>query len=71
MKVKVGRVGGEVLEKTINEIGYENILQIIPDHEYETTLYVLIYEEKAIEEEDRVYKIAEKLLSQMIDNLEK
>lgn len=30
-------------EDTINEIGWENVLQILPDHRYDGTLFVIIY----------------------------
>lgn len=40
---KVIRVDFEHLESKINEIGWSRILQIIPDHEFDTTLYVIVF----------------------------
>ena len=41
--VKVKRTDAEHLEQVINEIKYENILNIIPEHMYDGALFVIIY----------------------------
>ena len=41
--VKVKRTDAEQLEQVINEIKYENILNIIPEHMYDGALFVIIY----------------------------
>jgi hypothetical protein len=43
MEIKVKRTDAQYLEKVINEIKYENILNIIPEHIYDGTLFVIIY----------------------------
>lgn len=46
MKVKVERTDFNGLEKVINRIQYRNILNIIPEHMYDGTLFVIIYREE-------------------------
>ena len=42
MKVKTYLTDKEHFEITLNEIGYENVLEIIPCVEYDTTLFMII-----------------------------
>lgn len=43
MKVNVCRTSPEGLETVLNNIGYENVLQIIPEHSYDGCLMLIIY----------------------------
>ena len=43
MKVAMYRTDFYHLENKLNEIGYEKVLQIIPDHVYNSTLYIIVY----------------------------
>ncbi len=45
MTIKTVITDANGLEKQLNEIGWENILQILPDHRYDGTLFVIIYKE--------------------------
>ena len=45
MTIKTVITDANGLEKQVNEIGWENILQIHPDHSYDGTLFVIIYKE--------------------------
>lgn len=50
MKVKTYVIDSEFLEKVLNDIGWENVLQILPEHKYNGTLFVIIYKENGWEE---------------------
>ena len=50
MKVKTYLTDKEHLEITLNEIGYERVLNIIPCVEYDTTLFMVICDAKRIKE---------------------
>ena len=43
MKVKTFKTDSVGLQSKINEIGYENVLEILPYHSYYETLYIIIY----------------------------
>lgn len=43
MKVEITRTDFQGLKETINKIGYENVLEIIPEHIYDGTLFIIIY----------------------------
>ena len=43
---KVAQADRTHLEQKINEIGYKNVLNIIPSHEYDGTITCVIYKEK-------------------------
>lgn len=43
MKVKTYLVDKEHFEDLLNEINYEKVLKIIPCVEYDTTLFMVIY----------------------------
>lgn len=47
-KVRVIMTDKNGLEENINKIGYENILQILPSHEYNGTIFVILYSEVSI-----------------------
>lgn len=44
-KVRVVMTDKNGLEENINKIGYENILKILPSHEYNGTIFVILYYE--------------------------
>lgn len=48
MTIKTVITDANGLEAKLNEIGWENILQILPDHRYDGTLFVIIYKESEI-----------------------
>lgn len=50
MKVKTYLTDKEGLEIALNEIGYEKVLNIIPCVEYDTTLFMVIYDAERIKE---------------------
>ena len=50
MKVKTYLTDKEHLEITLNEIGYEEVLNIIPCVEYDTTLFMVICNAERIKE---------------------
>lgn len=39
------RTDYENLQSVLNDIGYEKVLQIIPEHIYDGALFVIIYKE--------------------------
>lgn len=41
--IKVDKTDFQSLGRILNEIGWENILQIIPSAEFNTTLYTIIH----------------------------
>ena len=43
MKVKTAVTDAYGLKETLNEIGWNQVLQILPDHHYNGTLFVIIY----------------------------
>lgn len=45
MRIKTIITDANGLEEKIKEIGWENVLQILPDHPYDGTLFVIIYKE--------------------------
>ena len=45
MKVKTYLTDSEYLENFLNKIGWENVLQIVPEHRYVGSLFVVIYKE--------------------------
>lgn len=45
MKVKTFTTDSYHLEEVLNDIGWENVLQILPEHRYNGTLFVIIYKE--------------------------
>lgn len=61
MKVKTYLTDKEGLEITLNEIGYEKVLNIIPCVEYDTTLFMVICDAERIKEknEERRKNISE------------
>ena len=48
MTVTTLKTDANGLESAINKIRYENILQILPEHSYDGTLYIIVYEDKSI-----------------------
>lgn len=42
MRIKTILTDKEHLEETLNEIGYEEVLEILPCTEHETTLFMII-----------------------------
>lgn len=46
MTIKTVIIDAYGLEAKLNEIGWENVLQILPKHHYNSTSFVIIYEEK-------------------------
>lgn len=46
MKVKTTITDAYGLKEKLNEIGWENVLQILPDHHYDGTLFIIIYKER-------------------------
>ena len=48
MTIKTVITDANGLEKVLNEIGWENVLQILPDHRYDGTLFVIIYKESEV-----------------------
>lgn len=46
MTIKTVITDAHGLEEKLNEIGWQNILQILPDHRYDGTLFVIIYKER-------------------------
>ena len=47
MLVKTLKTDANGLEVAINKIKYENIVQILPEHSYDGTLYIIVYEDKS------------------------
>lgn len=45
MKVKTFITDSAQLANVVNDIGWENVLQILPEHRYNGTLFVIIYNE--------------------------
>lgn len=50
MKVETYLTDKEGLEPILNDLGYENVLNIIPCVEYDTTLFMVIYDAERIKE---------------------
>lgn len=51
MKVETTRTDFKGLAETINKIGYENVLEIIPEHIYDATLFIIIYKSEVADSE--------------------
>lgn len=49
MTIKTVIVDVYSLDTALNNIGWENVLQILPEHRYDDTLFVIIY--KKVENE--------------------
>ena len=50
MKVKTYITDAYSLANEINRIGWENVLQILPKHDYNGTSFVIIYKEERKDE---------------------
>ncbi len=46
MTIKVAQTDRIHLEAVLNEIGYDNVLNIIPSHEFDGTIICVIYKEQ-------------------------
>ena len=45
MKIKVFRTDGQFLEDVLNTIGYENVLDIISEHRFDSAIMNIIYKD--------------------------
>ena len=52
MKVLTYRTYYGSLEQFLNRVGIENVLYIIPEHNYDGTLFVVVYKENNNERND-------------------
>lgn len=47
MKIKVFRTDGQFLEEVLNAIGYENVLEIVPEHRFDGAIMNVIYKDSS------------------------
>ncbi len=52
MKIKTFITDSAQLANVVNDIGWGNVLQILPEHRYNGTLFVIIYKESDKEEDN-------------------